>query len=324
MSHPPEQVPVSERPEILVGVDGSAPAMTALDWAAEEATLRNGQLHLLFARNDPGPAVPYLPAEPPPEEESTLASDTPLLEAARRVTASHPHLPVRTNVSKRDPATALLDAAPAATLVVVGSRGLSTISAMFRGSVGLRVAAHAPVPVAVIPPAASHTAERMGHVVVGVDGSELSDAALRFALDEALRRDASLTVVHAWYVPVPLDPAALAASGYTVDQEEACSRAHARVETLVAEARSTRTAEVPVQIVIGVNHPAHVLLTESATAALVVVGSRGRGGFRGLLLGSVSQALLQHATVPVVVVRNQDVSVAEPAQDTTWQSAGAP
>lgn len=142
-------------------------------------------------------------------------------------------------------------------------------------------------------------------VVVGLDGSEGSRAALRFAIDEARRRGAPLRIVVAWLVPV----AVYAGAPLPPDFPENCENA-AREVADDALLTVGYPDDVPYEIVVRRGSPDTVLLAEAAGAALLVVGSRGMGGFRELLLGSVSQACVHHATCPVVVIPHDRVPIA--------------
>ena len=138
-------------------------------------------------------------------------------------------------------------------------------------------------------------------IVVGVDGSPGARAALRWALAEARLRHTPLHVVHAWafpYTAVGYGMAPLIDKGFTDELEQ---RAKGLVEEMLAEAGSEADG-VEVEQEVAEGSAAHVLLEQAERADLLVVGSRGLGGFRGLLLGSVSQQCAHHARCPVVVV----------------------
>ncbi len=138
-----------------------------------------------------------------------------------------------------------------------------------------------------------------GHVVVvGVDGSAGSSDALRWAADEARAHHAALRVVHAWVLPTMIYPAYGPASMYEDMPVQAEARARAQVDEVLGA-----DPGVPVDVVVREGRPAEVVLDEAKGADMVVVGSRGRGGFAGLLLGSVSTQVVHHAACPVVVVR---------------------
>ena len=138
-------------------------------------------------------------------------------------------------------------------------------------------------------------------IIVGVDGSDSSRAALRWAYDEAVHHGASLTVLMTWQPPtIPLSPpyGSLPPEGYSTGPKES---ALALLDELTAELDQQPGVEVRTAIEEG--SPAKVLIARSKEADLLVVGSRGQGGFAGMLLGSVSQHLVAHAACPVVVLR---------------------
>jgi nucleotide-binding universal stress UspA family protein len=143
----------------------------------------------------------------------------------------------------------------------------------------------------------------MGRIVVGIDGSDHSKQALRWALDEARLRDASLEVVSAWMLPVYATGYGFA-PGDLVDPKLIGDGAAAQLEETVAEVAGDATGlTLTRKSVEGM--AAQVLVEEARGADLLVVGSRGHGGFAGLLLGSVSQQCAQHASCPVVIIRDQ-------------------
>ena len=141
----------------------------------------------------------------------------------------------------------------------------------------------------------------MRRIVVGVDGSPQAAVALRWALDEARLRDATLEVVHAWLFPVVSDVPGAAVDSLIGDLERAAGRLLDRVVEDVAGP----DPGVKVERRVLEGGAATVLVDAAAGADLLVVGSRGRGGFAGLVLGSVAQQCLHHAPCPVVVVRDQ-------------------
>jgi nucleotide-binding universal stress UspA family protein len=134
-------------------------------------------------------------------------------------------------------------------------------------------------------------------IVVGIDGSAPADEALRWAADEASRWNGALEVVHAWLPPYPLNPQEL------FDDEDPYEGAARRALTeSVARLRAERTDDLEIREVLVFDHSARALIEASRGADLLVVGSRGRGGFKGLLLGSVSLQCVHHASCAVVVV----------------------
>lgn len=284
---------------IVVGVDGSPGSGHALSWAAAEARRRGSALHAVFGLWVPLAAVPFAgTAVLPPDDELRAYSALVLDRARESVEAEQPGVEVATSLVLRPPVEALLDAARDAALVVVGRRGLGTVGAVLLGSVSARVAARAAVPAVVVPEPAGPDD---GTIVAGVDGSPHSDAAVRFALAEADRRSAAVVAVTA-YQPAPLmlpvlDPAA-------VDRAAAAEKdAAARlVEDAVERARAATGAAAPVTVHVRSGRPDDVLVDAGRDARLIVVGSRGRGEVRGLLLGSTSHGVLHRARRPVAVV----------------------
>jgi nucleotide-binding universal stress UspA family protein len=153
----------------------------------------------------------------------------------------------------------------------------------------------------------------MGTIVVGIDGSESSKAALRWAVEEARSRDANLRVVYtfefrpSWarfsYTAEGMSPKQIEQAREMMDREQAEARQTAE-DLLEKIVHDVGPGTVPVTtLALQDRHPADALVRQSSDADMLVVGSRGRGGFTGLLLGSVSQNCIHHATVPVVVVR---------------------
>jgi nucleotide-binding universal stress UspA family protein len=280
---------------IVVGVDGSAFSQLALDWAVEEAHRRDRPLLLVsawavdYTAGLIGRLIPYLREE----------CDRILDDASRRVASTAPWLTVSRQVVQGQAASALTAASTGGSLVVVGCRGLGSVQAVLAGSTSVAVAAHARCPVVVVhetsPP--DGPARR---VVVGVDGSPASADALHFAFDQADARGLGLTAVHAWGVTLTAETFAVAGLGESVDdlnQEQ---------EAVTAEWIEPWRAQFPtvdVQTRITEARPVDALVDASRDAELLVVGSRGHGGFTGLLLGSVSRGLLHRAHCPVAVTR---------------------
>ncbi|WP_166348584.1 universal stress protein [Phytoactinopolyspora limicola] len=298
---------------IVVGVDGSRDSEAALFWAAEEARLRGDTLAILYAVHTPVTAVPFggTAVLPPTEELKSYGAN--LLDVAATMVrrgaadagtdadAEPDDVQVTTELVVQPPVMALLAAAKEADLVVLGSRGLGTVGSAFLGSVSTRVASRADCPTIVVP--VEHAEYRRGgSVVVGVDGDE-SDAAFRFAVAEAERRGTTVEVVHTYWLPMvamPIEGANITGTSATYGHETAEERLQAfmdRNQHVVPD-----TVTVKTQVVLG--DAAEVLGRMSEDAALVVVGSRGRGPLRGMLLGSVSQRLLHRVHGPVAVVHD--------------------
>lgn len=281
---------------IVVGIDGSSSADAALSWAVEAARLRHTRLRLVHAIDLTWTASS--PAFAPPVDAQRDMAWSVLTTAM--VDLEDVDVAVETSVGTGRPAPVLLEEAERAQLVVLGSRGRGDLVGLLTGSTSLQVAMHATCPVVVVraglpEPARGRSA---GRVVVGVDGTEVSEAAIAFAFEEADLRRVGLTALHAWDWPEHVDAThhGLWAAAQEAEEAVLAERLAGWTEKFpdVDVTRVTRRAD-----------PAWALVDESAGAALTVVGSRGSGGFKGLLLGSVSHAALQHADAPVAVVRTR-------------------
>jgi nucleotide-binding universal stress UspA family protein len=288
---------------IVIGVDGSETALQAVRWAAAEATQRRSPLRLVSAYavpvgrlvGDPGLGVNY----------HTVVRDSAarhLAAAATAATMVAPDLAVEQVLVEGFPTPALQAESVDAALVVLGDRGLGGFTGLLLGSVAVALAAHAACPVVVVRgPEFDTSAPRVEPVVVGVDGSPASEAAVAFAFGAAALRAVPLVAVHAWY-DLLADP--VMAPLLDVDALEADER-EVLAERLTAWSR--KYPDVDMRRLVVRDRAARALVQESASAQLVVVGSRGRGGLTGMLLGSVSHALLHHAYCPVAVVRVAEV-----------------
>jgi len=289
--------PTSDHRPVVVGVDGSDASLTAADLAGEQAALRNRPLEIVHAFMAPVPRPLGVPPDLPPVDGVTDpalrdAAGRILTDAAARVRTHFPDLAMISRLRDGSPAEVLTDASRQAALVVVGHRGVGGFAGLLTGSTSIQLANHSHAPVIITRGELYHT----GPVVVGVDGSEGSRRAAGFAVETAALLGASLIALYAWPADAVWSPA-LAQAGQpppTVPEEV----------TQILDEISRAHPEVPVHMEIRPgSRPAHSeLVTASRNARLVVVGSRGRGGFRGLLLGSVSQALIHHAQCPVAVV----------------------
>lgn len=282
---------------IVVGIDGSDSAVRAAVWAAEEAARHNVALRLVHSYFQP-----YLYY--PPFATSTTANSALfahahgyLRSAAEAVRAVQPGVDVHTAFRYGHPAGTLLDESSTARMVVLGARGQHGFDGLPLGSVAVSVSAHAHCPVAIV---RGEVTDRSLPVVVGVDGSPVSEAAIGVAFDEASTRGTSLIAVHAWTdIPDQSTVTLLDSPGRLQRMEDDERR-------LLAERLAgwqEKYPDVTVESVVTRQRPAVALLGWAATAQLVVVGSHGRGGFAGMLIGSTSQALLHHSPCTVMVVR---------------------
>jgi nucleotide-binding universal stress UspA family protein len=293
---------VAEKGPIVVGIDGSEPSLAAARWAATEARLRDRPLRLVYAYTSP--FVPAARAVPPLGWPQTFRDEAEALVAAA-VSAVAPYAG-EVRVEGRGvggPAAAVLvEASSDACLVVVGHRGRGGLASLLLGSVAAGVAAHAYGPVVVVrqntaAPLPTDGTRPSGPVVVGIDGSPPSDAAAGFAFEEADLRGLPLTVAHAWTPPRRGDPHPLSDDVAELETAEV-HRMRGWMQTW-----QEKFPLVPVTYRLIAAHPAAGLIDLSRGATLLAVGSRGHGGFAGLLLGSVSQQVLHHAHCPVAVVR---------------------
>jgi nucleotide-binding universal stress UspA family protein len=283
---------------LVVGTDGSSAAAEALAWALEESHRRRVPLHVVTA---------WSPSRDPQETQwlSTMTSVSELRtavadELAATVTsavesANHHEVSISTEVAYGHPAKALIDESDPDRLLVVGSRGRGALSGIVLGSVSQACAQYARGPVVVV--RGSTPTAGTGRVVVGVDGSAESLAALRFAAVDARLRGAPLQVVHVWQ-----DTDHAAHGRFVPPGESAKARAdEAWYDILRAVLDVAPDVEIISEHVAG--YAQSVLLKASEGAALLVVGSRGLGGWAGLMLGSVSLHCITQSACPVAVIR---------------------
>jgi nucleotide-binding universal stress UspA family protein len=295
---------------VLVGVDGSAPSLKALDWATGYAAAHGFSMHLVCSYTVPSFSTAAL------DGGYAALDDTAIQDGARAVleeaVARVRGCGVRTtsDVATGDAAAVLIELSRGAELAVVGTRGRGGFAERLLGTVSSALPAHAHCPTVVVPsrqatsvwgekvtPRESSTVRR---IVVGVDGSPAAEAALARAVREAEIWGAELTAVAG--VPVGTGAGLLAWLPTAVDHEQVL-RDVAEGLDVVVDRVLVDHPEVQVRRHV-LDGTGASLLTEFSTAVdLVVVGSRGRGGFAGLLLGSTSQAVLHHAVCPVMVVR---------------------
>ncbi|MEU9869625.1 MULTISPECIES: universal stress protein [Actinomadura] len=289
---------------VLVGFDGSPAAGRALRWAAAEASLRGVPLRVCHAWNWPYPAGP----EGDEALEIVRGMGVIALEDGLRIAReTAPGLDVRPLLSQGTPPAALLAASRDAELIVVGARGAGGFDRLPLGSTAVHVPAHADRPVVVVP---AHDPARAGkRIVVGVDGSPASQAALRFALCEAGLWHASVTLVCAWWDPAALPgPDRLPSSDPQGLEEQAKARFAAAVAPLLAAHPG-----VAVERRFVLERAGRALADEARDARLLVVGDRGIGSSPKTLLGAVTRFVLHEAPGPVAVVHDRDPHTKEPS-----------
>ena len=283
--------------EIVVGYDGSTHADEALAWAARAARREHAPLRIVHVARTflDGYVVADRPADLTEQVGGQILGD-----AVERLRAIAPDLEVTTRLEAQDSVAAVLtEASRNAGLLVVGSRGRGGFAGLLLGSVSVTVAGHAHCPVAVVRTNPVAPAQTGRPVVVGVDGSRTSASAVDYAFDQASRQGRPLVAVHAWELPSLFGPV----PPWLPEEVEEMRMAEKALLSESLAGHMERYPDVNVTSMVHRGGPAHVVLTAAEDAEIVVLGSRGLGGFRGLLLGSVSQTVLHHATCPVVIVR---------------------
>ncbi len=290
---------------IVVGVDGSVASNRALAWAVAEATRTGRELHLLCARETYIGAA-HLDSSVAWTDPSLDALDSSLAvveEAREYVSTVAPDLRVTFSRPWGRPAQHLVVASRDAHIVVVGSRGHSRLASVVLGTVSLQTAAHAQCPVIVVREGQPEHPAGSLKIAVGVDGSSDAREAVRFAMETA-GPGGDVELVLAWWLEV-VDGVVVTTPG-TPQWEAIEARHRATIESSLGTARED-FPQVNIQVTIARGRTEDVLLKAVQDVDLLVVGSRGRGGFAGLLLGSVSQHMLATAPCPVAVMVNRRV-----------------
>lgn len=288
---------------VVVAVDGSEASNNAVRWAANTAMKRGIPLRLASSYTMPQ----FLYAEgmvPPKELFDDLQNETfQKIEDARAIAHEvAPDLKIGHTIAEGSPIDMLLEMSNDVTMIVMGSRGMGGLSGMVMGSVSASVVSHASCPVVVVREDNHVTADtKYGSVVVGVDGSEVSAKATEYAFAEAHARGAELVAVHTWMdmqVQASLAGLSAAQQEWAEVEKEQANLLTDRLAPLVE-----KYPDVEVRKIIARDRPVRALSEAAESAQLLVVGSHGRGGFKGMLLGSTSRALLQAAPCPMMVVR---------------------
>ncbi|MER5599737.1 universal stress protein [Streptomyces sp. NPDC002265] len=282
---------------IVVGVDGSEPSLRAVDWAADEATLRSVPLRVVYASLWERYEGESLAADLGKPSEQVTAENL-VRTAAQRARLRRPGLEVSTDVLPEEPEYALVREGRMADALVLGTRGRSGLVEMVLGSVSLAVAAHADCPVIVLGGGQDNrvSAGARGRVVVGVGDMGTDSAALRFAAEEARLRHAALDAVRAWRCPAheSTDHPLLAGEPARLHEQHAGEVLDKALEQVPSDVEvHRRTVEGPAR---------RVLLAASYEADLLVVGARRHPGHFGLQLGRVAHGVLHHASCAVAVV----------------------
>jgi nucleotide-binding universal stress UspA family protein len=281
---------------VVVGYDGSSSADAALRLARDEAARLNAPLRVVHVLEWPAVVVAVAPGPTHPDEAAVRQAEELVATAVSTARAADPGITVTGDVRVGAAAGQLVAESERARLVVLGHRGHDGFPGLLLGSVGAAVAAHAHCPVLVVrgrTVAPGATAP----VLVGHDGSECAGMAVGVALETAAARRVGVRVLRAWKPPVPRR----AVVEFGLDPEELATAERVAVREAIDPWRE-KFPRVPVTINVVADRPAAALISASRHCQLVVVGSRGRGGFGGLHLGSVSHQLLHHADCPVLVI----------------------
>ncbi len=297
---------------VLVGVDGSAASLHALDWAAAHARTHGWGVQVVCTYALPSFTAASLDGGYAALDDTAIqeGAKAVLAEATQRVSGAG--VPVTAKVLTGDAAGVLVEMSHAVRLAVVGTRGRGGFADRLLGTVSSALPAHAYCPTVVVPlrehgqtlpeDATIPAPRPVQRIVVGVDGSPQAEQALRRAIDEAQAWGAELTAVAG--VPVGSMTGVLAWLPAAVDHEQVLRDVTEGLNVVVDRALADRPGVTVRRIAL--DGTGAELLTEfSAATDLIVVGSRGRGGFTGLLLGSTSQAVLHHSDCPVMVVTNR-------------------
>lgn len=284
---------------VVVGADGSPAAKAAVVWAARDAAIKNIPLTVVDVVNTD---VATWPPMPYPDTWTAWQEDGGrkiVAEAVKLAEDSVPpdlELTVNSELIFATPIATMIEFSTHAKLLVVGSSGRGAVARLLLGSVSSSVVRHAKCPVAVIHDEDPLMPNPLGApVLVGIDGSPTSEAATALAFDQASRRGVELIALHAWS-----DREVIELPG--LDWSQVKAQAELSLAERLAGWRE-RYPDVTVHPVVVADRPAHQLVARSESAQLVVVGSHGRGAIAGAVLGSVSNAVVHSARMPVIVAR---------------------
>ncbi|MDR1354864.1 MAG: universal stress protein [Propionibacteriaceae bacterium] len=303
-----EQTPARFTGRIVVGYDGSAGATDALLYAAAIADSRKLELVALMAlshlRVTDRRTTRALKVDPNYIENITTKAQTQLSDAVQQVATAYPELDVTSVLLAESPIEALANASKDAALLVIGARGSSSEKRLpLLGSTATEVITYAQGPVLVVPEGTHGLSN--GPVIIGLQDAPDSLAASEIAATEAVLRDVPLVAMYAWDIAPELGDFS---SVMQLDPEQTYRDLDTMLQELVVPLLA-KHPELRVERRVVQGSARVALVDASRTASLIVVGSRGLGGFAGLLLGSVSRAVTREALCPVIVVREQSVPV---------------
>ena len=285
-----------KRHGVVVGVDGSVASEAAVCWAARDAAMRHVPLTLVHMLNAFVPTFRQIPTPSGvavwQEDDGRQALEHAVKIAEDAVKADR-KIAITSELKCSPPVPTLVDLSEEAEMVVVGSNGRGAVGRVLLGSVSSGVVRSARCPVAVIRNEdASMPHPEQAPVLVGIDCSSASELATAIAFDEASRRGVDLRALHTWSDFAVFE-------GPWLDWKSEAERSLAEYLAGWQE----RYPDVKVHRLIGFDVPGRALIEESESAQLVVVGSHGRGRMTGMLLGSVSNAVVHSVHTPVIVAR---------------------
>lgn len=281
---------------VVVGVDGSPNSKAAVAQASHFASSRGMTLYVLHAF---APDLPMLGFGALSDRDLVTAHGRGLIDdATARAHALHPDLTVTGGLLDGFASEALVAASRTAALVVVGATGHGIISQATVGPTAMQVVTHARCPVLVVGHETSGAPAPGGRVVAGVDGSKESLHAVQAAFREAAIIEGSLEVVHAWQARSAGDPTLTHSSSW----EDYAEKCQTKVDAALADERRQHP-DVKVSYDVVSEEPAKALTARSEGASLLVVGSRGSGGFPGLHVGSVALQLMGRSASPILFIR---------------------
>jgi len=273
---------------VIVAVDGGPASGAALDWTLARSRIVSVRLELTTVVE-----LGWIPAGGPADDFQP-AYERALAEAARYVARSGPTLKATSVMRRGAPVDELVRASVDADLLVIGTNKTGALAGAVHGTVPLRLAAHAHSPVAVIPVGwRPHGNE----IVVGIEDDGTMATTLEFAAAEARREGLPLRLVHAWGIPATLGVDYAATIPF-----DALIEAHREVLQRASAELSTRHPDIDCSLTLVQGAAAPALVDAAASAALIIVGTHGRGAIAGLILGSVSHDVLLNMPCPVMVV----------------------
>ena len=283
--------------KIVVGIDGSEASSDALRYAHGEAVSSGAELVAVTVWEVPVMAAAYITTE-----EVDGAMD-PWMEGFIAEVLGEDGAAVKRAPASGSAAAALLEEAEDADTLIVGTRGHGGLAGVIMGSVSHQLANHTPCPLTVVPASNGAAGAADGPIVVGVDDSSNAQTALRWAAERAARTGLGLRVVMAWRGEAAGWLAGTEVQTSWPSFEDLEQQAREMLGEVIDEAGLPEGLEP--ELVLGEGAPASVLREAADGASMLVLGSRGRGGFMGLLLGSVTSHTLNHIFCPTTVVPAQ-------------------